>query len=61
MKVIAAIAIILASSCSVVAAQQQSYWNTLSLHHIRKSLVATTTKSIDGVKSIMHLGPKHSK
>jgi hypothetical protein len=61
MKVIAAIAIMLSSSCTLVAAQHQSHSKSVSMHSIGKSLVSTTTKSIKSIKGMMHLEPKRSK
>jgi hypothetical protein len=59
MKGIAVAAIILLSSSTLVAAQQQGHW--YSLQHIKTSITSTTTKSIGGIKSVMHLDTKHSK
>jgi hypothetical protein len=60
MKGIAAVAIILLLSSTLVAAQQPSSW-TSGLHHLKMSITSTATKSIKGVKSVLHLDTKHSK
>jgi hypothetical protein len=62
MKRFAAVAIaLLLSSTSFAAKQQPSYWDSLSLHHIKKSITSTTTKTVNGIKSVMHLDGKHAK
>jgi hypothetical protein len=60
MKRIAALAIILMSSSTLAAAQQPSSW-TSGLHHIKMSISSTATKSVNGMKSLMHLDAKRTK
>jgi hypothetical protein len=57
MKRIAAVAIVLMlSSTSFAAKQKSSYWSSL-----KHTVSSTTTKAVNGMKSVMHLGSKRAK
>jgi hypothetical protein len=57
MKRITAVAVVLVlASTSFAAKQKSSYWSSL-----KHAVSSTTTKTISGVKSVMHLGSKRAK